>query len=81
MVAAGMGSTIIPTFTLSACRNYPVRTDLLIDPEVTLGFYRISKRGRAKPELMSEFTDSLVSMMPCLINPDSVAFALPYSGP
>lgn len=64
MVAAGMGSTIIPSFALLACRQRAVSTDILVDPEETLGFYRISKRGRAKPELMSEFSRTLVSLLP-----------------
>jgi DNA-binding transcriptional LysR family regulator len=64
MVGAGMGSTVIPSFALLACRNHKVATDILIEPEQSLGFYRITKRGRAKPELMTEFSNTLVSRLP-----------------
>jgi DNA-binding transcriptional LysR family regulator len=64
MVAAGMGSTVIPSFALLACRHHSVATDILVDPGESLGFYRITKRGRAKPPLMAEFSDTLVSLLP-----------------
>jgi len=64
MVAAGMGSTVIPSFALLACRHHRVATDILVEPEESLGFYRINKRGRAKPELMAEFSETLVSLLP-----------------
>ena len=64
MVAAGMGSAVIPSFALLACRHRKVMTDILVDPEESLGFYRISKRGRAAPELMEEFSETLVSLLP-----------------
>lgn len=64
MVAAGMGSTVIPSFALLACRHHQVATDILVEPEESLGFYRISKRGRAQPALMQEFSDTLVSLLP-----------------
>lgn len=67
MVAAGMGSAIIPSFAMRACLRHRVRTDILTQPTVALGFYRITKRGRAKPRLMAEFTDTLVSLLPSLV--------------
>ena len=64
MVAAGMGSTVIPSFALLACHHHNVTTDILTAPEESLGFYRITRRGRGKPELMAEFSDTLVSLLP-----------------
>jgi DNA-binding transcriptional LysR family regulator len=64
MVAAGMGSTVIPSFALLACRQRPVATDILIEPEESLGFYRITKRGKAQPELMTEFSETLIALLP-----------------
>jgi DNA-binding transcriptional LysR family regulator len=64
MVAAGMGSTVIPSFALLACHHHRVNTDILVEPEESVGFYRITKRGRAKPELMAEFSQTLVSLLP-----------------
>jgi DNA-binding transcriptional LysR family regulator len=64
MVAAGMGSTVIPSFALLACHHHRVATDILVEPEESLGFYRITKRGRTKPALMAEFSETLVSLLP-----------------
>ena len=64
MVAAGMGTTVIPSFALLACHHHRVATDILVDPEESVGFYRITMRGKAKPELMAEFSDTLVSLLP-----------------
>ncbi|AOX47787.1 hypothetical protein AB870_16340 [Pandoraea faecigallinarum] len=57
MAEAGIGTAIMPTFALPACRHRAVRWEVLTHPEVTLGFHRIVKRGRAKPELWRQFTD------------------------
>lgn len=64
MVAAGMGTTVIPSFALLACHHHRVDTDILVEPEESVGFYRITKRGLAKPELMAEFSETLVSLLP-----------------
>lgn len=64
MVAAGMGSTVIPSFALLACHHHRVATDILVDPEESMGFYRIAMRGRAKAPLMDEFSATLVSLLP-----------------
>lgn len=64
MVAAGMGSTVIPSFALLACHHHRVATDILVDPEESVGFYRIAMRGRAKAPLMDEFSATLVSLLP-----------------
>lgn len=57
MAEAGIGTAIMPTFALQACRHRAVRWEVLTHPEVTLGFHRIVKRGRAKPELWRQFTE------------------------
>jgi DNA-binding transcriptional LysR family regulator len=69
MVAAGIGTAIIPTFAMRACQRHRVRTDLLLQPEVSLGFHRITKRGRAKPPAMLDFSETLVSLLPGLVTP------------
>ncbi|VVE49108.1 LysR family transcriptional regulator [Pandoraea pneumonica] len=63
MAEAGLGAAIVPTFALPACRARAVRWDVLTHPEVTLGFHRIVKRGRAKPELWRQFTELAASSM------------------
>lgn len=70
MVAAGMGTAVMPTFAMLACHRHRVRTDLLSRPAVTAGFYRITKRGRGRAHAMEDFTDMLVSMLPRLATGD-----------
>lgn len=71
MVAAGMGTAIIPSFAMLACRRHNVRTDMLSHPEVPLGFYRITKTGRAKAHAMTEFSEVLASALPSLVQSDA----------
>lgn len=63
MAEAGIGTAIVPTFALPACRHRAVRCEVLTDPEVTLGFHRIVKRGRAKPDLWRQFTELAVESL------------------
>lgn len=63
MAEAGLGTAIMPTFALPACRHRAVRWEVLTHPEVTLGFHRIVKRGRAKSELWRQFTELAVASM------------------
>jgi DNA-binding transcriptional LysR family regulator len=63
MAEAGMGTAVMPTFALPACRQRDVRWDVLARPEVTLGFHRIVKRGRAKPELWRQFTELVTTSL------------------
>lgn len=67
MVAAGMGTSIVPSFALLACRRYQVQCDLLREPTVALGLYRITKRGRGKTPAMAKFTDTLISTLASLM--------------
>jgi len=66
MAEAGFGTAIMPTFALSACRHYRVRADVLTHPRVSLGFYRITKRGAGETPAMTAFTQRLVSALPSL---------------
>jgi DNA-binding transcriptional LysR family regulator len=67
MVAAGMGAAIVPSFAMVACRRRAVRTQVLKAPAVSLGFYRITKRGRAPAAAAAAFTEALVAALPALI--------------
>jgi DNA-binding transcriptional LysR family regulator len=66
MVAAGMGTAVLPTFATQACMRYEVRTKVLTNPEVTLGLYRITKRGRPLPPFLEAFTATMVEVLPQL---------------
>jgi DNA-binding transcriptional LysR family regulator len=69
MVAAGMGTAVLPTFATQACKRYEVRTNVLTQPEVTLGLYRITKRGRPLPPFLEAFTATMVEVLPQLAQP------------
>jgi DNA-binding transcriptional LysR family regulator len=66
MVAAGMGTAVLPTFAMNACQRYDVRTGLLCDPAVSVGFYSITRQGSARSALMQEFTATMLSVLPSL---------------
>ena len=51
---------------VSAGRHYRVRADVLTHPRVSLGFYRITKRGAGETPAMTAFTQRLVSALPSL---------------
>jgi DNA-binding transcriptional LysR family regulator len=64
MVAIGLGSAVIPSFAMPACRRHRVSAAPLVQPQVTAGFHQISRKGRGKPFYMAEFTDMLIAMLP-----------------
>jgi DNA-binding transcriptional LysR family regulator len=61
MVAAGVGTAIVPSYAMAACRRHGVRTALLDEPASPLDFYRITKRGRAAANAMAAFTESFIA--------------------
>jgi DNA-binding transcriptional LysR family regulator len=63
MVAAGMGTAVIPTFALLACGRYRVGCDILADPVVPVGFYRIVRKGREPAPAMDDFTAALHALL------------------
>ncbi len=64
MVSAGMGTAIVPSYAIAACRRYGVRAVTLVEPAACLSFYRITKRGRAAASLMDEFIKAFVAAVP-----------------
>lgn len=63
MVAAGMGTAVVPSFAMLAGRRYQVRCDVLTHPVVSLGLHRITRRGRGKPAAMADFTATLTATL------------------
>lgn len=61
MVAAGVGTAIVPTYAMAACSRHRVRMVVLDEPAASLNFYRVTKRGRAPANAMSAFTDAFTS--------------------
>jgi DNA-binding transcriptional LysR family regulator len=55
MVAAGVGSAVLPTFTIPACRAYGVAMHPL-EPAVPIDLYQIVNRGRKLPQGAEDFT-------------------------
>ena len=72
MVASKLGSTILPSLAMLACRRYKVQCEMLVDPVVTLGLYQITKRGRGKTAAMTQFTDTLISTLPALMESENL---------
>ncbi|MBN9428545.1 MAG: LysR family transcriptional regulator [Burkholderiales bacterium] len=63
MAAIGAGAAIVPSFALPACRHHRVQVDLLKDPPVDVGFFRIMKKGRHHAGAATGFADTLVSVL------------------
>jgi DNA-binding transcriptional LysR family regulator len=69
MVAAGVGTAIVPSYALAACRRHGVRTALLDEPASSLDFYRVTKRGRSPAHAMAPFTDAFIAAATSLAGP------------
>lgn len=59
MVEAGVGVAVLPSFVAPACRRYGVQISVLTGPVVSLSFYEITKKGRARPEALSALADAV----------------------
>ena len=59
MVEAGFGVAILPSFIAPACRRYRVELALLSEPEITMNFYEITRKGRLRPEALSTLANSV----------------------
>ena len=55
MVEAGFGVAVLPSFIAPACQRYRVSLSLLTEPEVSLSYYQITKKGR----LIADGADAL----------------------
>jgi DNA-binding transcriptional LysR family regulator len=66
MVEAGFGAAVVPTFAVAACRRHRVRMDVLGQPQVRIGFYRISRRGVADTEASVAFDATLAHLLPLM---------------
>ncbi len=64
MVAAGMGTAIVPSYAQSACVRYGVTMTRLPDSQPPLSFYCIIKRGRAQAEAMESFLNVFTASVP-----------------
>lgn len=66
MVEAGFGHAVMPTFAIAACRQHRVRIDVLGSPKVTLGFYRVARRGAAETDAIRAFGESISQDLPMM---------------
>lgn len=64
MVSAGEGTAILPSYSIASCRRHGVQAAILTDPNVTMDFYRITRRGRAPAELMDAFIEAFIDSVP-----------------
>jgi DNA-binding transcriptional LysR family regulator len=63
MVEAGFGAAVLPSFVIAAVRRLKVHVALLSDPVVPVNFYKISLKGRARPEAEDAFVKCLLEIM------------------
>jgi DNA-binding transcriptional LysR family regulator len=63
MAAAGLGTAIVPSLALPACRRYSVDIDLLVEPTASMDFCHISKSDRRPTAMMNEYYETLVSVL------------------
>lgn len=63
MAEIGTGAAIVPSFALPACRHYRVQVDVLKEPFVDVGFFRIMKKGRQHTQAATGFADALVTVL------------------
>jgi DNA-binding transcriptional LysR family regulator len=66
MVEAGFGSAVMPTFAVTACRRHHVRMEILGNPQVKLGFYRVARRGAAESDVTKAFDEMLAQELPSM---------------
>lgn len=66
MVEAGFGHAVMPTFAVAACKRHHVGIDMLVNPQVKLGFYRVSRRGVAETEAMKAFDAAIAQHLPSM---------------
>lgn len=59
MVAAGVASAVVPSYTIPACRAYGVAMHPLTEPMVPIELYQIVNRGRKLPPGTEDFTGFL----------------------
>lgn len=50
MVEAGSGVAVLPSFVAPCCARYAVQLVTLTEPQVSLSFYQITKKGRVTPD-------------------------------
>jgi DNA-binding transcriptional LysR family regulator len=61
MVAAGVASAVVPSYTIPACRAYGVAMHPLTEPVVPIELCQIVNRGRKLPPGTEDFTGFLKS--------------------
>ncbi len=62
----GVGSAIIPSFALPACRHYKVAVQALVAPEVEVDFFRILKKGATEPAAIDAFSQAMIATVNAL---------------
>lgn len=63
MAVAGVGPTIIPSFAVPVDSHRQVFSARLIEPVLSLGYHLIMKRGRERPAVLGQFTQTLLEVV------------------
>ena len=59
MVEAGAGNAVLPSFVSTAAARYGVTLQPIVHPKVDVEFYEITKSGRPRSTLLTEFAQAL----------------------
>ncbi len=65
MAEAGLGSTILPSFVLAAARRYALSAQLLVEPEVPVSYFQITRKGRPAAPAVADFASILNTALDC----------------
>lgn len=63
MVEAGLGYAVLPSFVLEACERYQVELLDLVEPQVSIDLYAITRRGAALPAAGDLFLEAFTRHM------------------
>lgn len=63
MVEAGSADAVLPSFVAAAAARYRVKLTPIVRPSVAVDFYEITKAGRPRGTLLTEFGECLVRTM------------------
>lgn len=65
MSEAGLGSAILPSFVLAAAQRYALSAQLLIEPEVPVSYFQITRKGRPAAPAVADLASILHRALDC----------------
>ena len=65
MAEAGLGSAILPSFVLAAARRYTLSAQLLVEPEVPVSYFQITRKGKPVAPSVADLASILHTALDC----------------